>query len=118
MTTKHSIETEKFIDPICGMTVAPESAAGQYDFEGKTYYFCSNDCLNKFKQNPRVFLAEKKPEKSKIESEGVITILLTKKTKNTKMKKNYFDLMSFPSYVSWEICSSFQTASKYHSIQI
>jgi Cu+-exporting ATPase len=32
----------EFIDPVCGMSVAPETAAGKYDFEGKTYYFCSN----------------------------------------------------------------------------
>ncbi len=48
MTTKHSIETENFIDPICGMTVNPETAAGSYNHRGKTYYFCSNGCLQKF----------------------------------------------------------------------
>ena len=28
------------IDPICGMTVSPETAAGRYDYKGETYYFC------------------------------------------------------------------------------
>ncbi|MCA1589257.1 MAG: YHS domain-containing protein, partial [Acidobacteria bacterium] len=60
-----------FIDPICGMSVAPETAAGKYDFEGKTYYFCSAGCLNKFKQNPRVFLDGKKEEKLEAERKRV-----------------------------------------------
>ncbi len=42
---------EKIIDPICGMTVSPEVAAGEYQHDGKTYYFCSKNCLGKFKLN-------------------------------------------------------------------
>ncbi len=53
----------EFIDPVCGMSVVPETAAGKYDFEGETYYFCSAGCLNKFKQNPANFLEQKKEEK-------------------------------------------------------
>ena len=60
----------EFIDPVCGMSVAPETAAGKYDFEGETYYFCSTGCLNKFKQNPKNFLAEKQEEKHEAESQG------------------------------------------------
>jgi YHS domain-containing protein len=26
------------VDPVCGMTVDPKTAAGKFDFEGKTYY--------------------------------------------------------------------------------
>ena len=52
----------EFVDPVCGMTVEPETSAGEYDFEGQTYYFCSTGCLNKFKQNPTSFLKEKKEE--------------------------------------------------------
>jgi Cu+-exporting ATPase len=61
----------EFIDPVCGMSVAPEAAAGKYDFAGETYYFCSNGCLNKFRQNPRAFLEERKEEKLEAESQGV-----------------------------------------------
>ena len=39
-------------DPICGMTVDPNSAAGKHDYNGQTYYFCSQHCVNKFKENP------------------------------------------------------------------
>ncbi len=47
------------IDPVCGMTVNPETAAGQYDFDGKAYYFCSTGCLTKFKNDPGSFLKPK-----------------------------------------------------------
>ena len=40
---------EKVVDPICGMTISPETAAGEYKHDGKTYYFCSKGCLEKFK---------------------------------------------------------------------
>lgn len=68
MTANHSFETEKLVDPICGMAVAPETAAGKYDFQGETYYFCSTGCLNKFRQNPQNFLEGKKNEKQAEES--------------------------------------------------
>jgi Cu+-exporting ATPase len=45
------------IDPVCGMTVDPGHAAGSHDFEGKTYYFCSTHCVQKFKSDPRRYLA-------------------------------------------------------------
>ncbi len=46
----------KEIDPVCGMTVNPETAAGKHDVDGKTYYFCSKGCLEKFKNDPESFL--------------------------------------------------------------
>ena len=29
------------VDPICGMRIDSEEAAGTIEYEGKTYYFCS-----------------------------------------------------------------------------
>jgi Cu+-exporting ATPase len=63
--------SSEFVDPVCGMSVAPETAAGKHDFEGETYYFCSASCLNKFRQNPRSFLDNKRDEKLEAESQGV-----------------------------------------------
>ena len=40
----------EFIDPICGMTVTSETAAGSFTHNGETYYFCSTGCLEKFKK--------------------------------------------------------------------
>src|SRR6185369_6242225 len=39
------------IDPICGMTVDPNKAAGSYEYEGKAYYFCSTHCLHRFRES-------------------------------------------------------------------
>lgn len=46
---------EKFIDPICGMEVAPKSAFGKAEHEGVTFYFCSQTCLTTFNKNPHQF---------------------------------------------------------------
>ena len=54
-------------DPVCGMVVTPEKAAGHAEYQGQTYYFCSLHCLEKFKANPQQLLdkrAEKKEKKS------------------------------------------------------
>ena len=42
------MNSNQFIDPICGMTVDPKTAAGSYVQDGVTYYFCSKGCLQKF----------------------------------------------------------------------
>ena len=41
---------KKLIDPICGMTVAPETA-GKLEHNGETIYFCSKGCLEKFRRH-------------------------------------------------------------------
>src|SRR5678815_5506404 len=50
------VTTVAQIDPVCGMTVDPEHAAGSFEYQGKTYYFCSTHCLHKFRENPEAFL--------------------------------------------------------------
>jgi Cu+-exporting ATPase len=44
------------IDPICGMTV-PSDSHRNIEYEGKTYYFCSDHCLTRFGEDPGSFLA-------------------------------------------------------------
>ena len=46
------------VDPVCGMTVDPNSAAGSFEYKGQTYYFCSAHCLNKFRHDPESFIKE------------------------------------------------------------
>jgi len=43
-------------DPVCGMTVLPERAAGRHEHAGTTYYFCSTGCLDKFRADPERYL--------------------------------------------------------------
>jgi YHS domain-containing protein len=42
-------------DPVCGMDIEQDEAAGQSNFQGKTYYFCCNECKEKFDKNPQMF---------------------------------------------------------------
>ena len=44
------------VDPVCHMNVMPATAAGKYDYKGKTYYFCNPRCLERFRANPEQFL--------------------------------------------------------------
>jgi Cu+-exporting ATPase len=44
-------------DPVCGMDVEPESAAGSAQHEGKTYFLCSQTCLERFREDPHRYVA-------------------------------------------------------------
>lgn len=44
-------------DPVCGMTVDPETAAGKAEYKGKTYYFCSEGCRKAFEENPERYVS-------------------------------------------------------------
>jgi P-type Cu+ transporter len=46
------------IDPICKMEVDEKTAAGKYEYNGQTYFFCSQHCLAKFKEQPEKFLEQ------------------------------------------------------------
>lgn len=43
-------------DPVCGMEVAIDSARSIFEHHGTTYYFCSESCANKFKEDPSKFI--------------------------------------------------------------
>jgi len=48
--------SETVSDPVCGMNVAKSRAAATLAHEGVTYYFCCQNCANKFKADPRKYL--------------------------------------------------------------
>jgi Cu+-exporting ATPase len=54
------------IDPVCHMNVMPETAAGKFEYKGKTYYFCNPRCLERFSANPEQFLSPVKIETPKL----------------------------------------------------
>ena len=39
-------------DPVCGMNVEPNQAAGKSEYQSQTYYFCSASCKERFEQEP------------------------------------------------------------------
>ncbi len=46
------------IDPVCGMEVDEDAASGKSERDGKTYYFCSQECQEEFEDNPEIFLED------------------------------------------------------------
>jgi P-type Cu+ transporter len=40
-------------DPVCGMDVQPEQAAGQSEYQGHTFYFCCPVCKERFDKEPQ-----------------------------------------------------------------
>ncbi len=45
------------IDPVCGMSVEPDTAAAAWEHDGQTYFFCSVGCMERFREAPARFLA-------------------------------------------------------------
>jgi Cu+-exporting ATPase len=43
-------------DPVCEMMVEEGEEAGTFTYKGVKYYFCSQACVDRFKQNPESFL--------------------------------------------------------------
>ncbi len=44
-------------DPVCGMTVDPAKAAGESEYQGTKFLFCSSGCKRRFDLNPDAYLA-------------------------------------------------------------
>lgn len=71
------VQAANALDPVCGMKVDPAKAAGHYEHEGTTYYFCSPSCLNRFAAQPEKYLddpgshgmqsSDKAPESADVE---------------------------------------------------
>jgi len=43
-------------DPVCGMTVDPESAVAKRKYKGAIYYFCNPGCAKAFERSPDTFV--------------------------------------------------------------
>lgn len=55
---EHETETndkttdDKTKDPVCGMVIDKERAAGKSEYKDKIYYFCSIECKKALDKNP------------------------------------------------------------------
>jgi Cu+-exporting ATPase len=49
-------------DPVCGMSVNPETSKHRFEHNGTTYHFCSNSCRTKFEADPTKYLDKAKAE--------------------------------------------------------
>ncbi len=43
-------------DPVCGMTIDLNHAKAAAVHDGKSYYFCSTSCREKFEETPNIFV--------------------------------------------------------------
>ncbi len=50
----------KAVDPVCGMTVDPETSKYSSEHDGETYYFCCGGCQIKFEADPESYLTPAK----------------------------------------------------------
>jgi P-type Cu+ transporter len=55
------MDGKKHIDHVCGMNVESATAAGQTEYQGQTYYFCSESCRKKFEADPQAYLHKPQP---------------------------------------------------------
>ena len=73
-TTHHHPEpAEGVLDPVCGMTIDPAHAVGHFDYQGQTYYFCAESCLEQFRENPEHFLNPDKRAAASVDFEAEYT---------------------------------------------
>lgn len=43
-------------DPVCGMELEKDTAEGNVAHMGKTFFFCSEGCKNKFEKDPMKYM--------------------------------------------------------------
>ncbi|MBI3994779.1 MAG: YHS domain-containing protein, partial [Nitrospirae bacterium] len=48
--------TPTVTDPVCGMEILPSDSVGTHTHDGRTYYFCNESCLDRFREDPRRYL--------------------------------------------------------------
>ena len=58
----HHDHAHRVKDPVCGMTVDPQTTAHHATHEGRDYHFCAARCREKFVADPAAYLGERKPE--------------------------------------------------------
>jgi P-type Cu+ transporter len=55
---RHQDKGAQATDPVCKMTVDPDTAQHRHEYNAKTYVFCSAHCLHKFRSDPQSYLGE------------------------------------------------------------
>ena len=58
-------------DPVCGMTIAPQSARDHSLYQGTSYYFCSLSCKTKFDESPVQYLTAPEARSAALAQEGM-----------------------------------------------
>ena len=61
MTERHWVMDTSIVDSVCWMDVAGES-----EYNGKTFYFCSPGCKETFDSDPELYVDESNETKQKL----------------------------------------------------
>ena len=57
---KHEHHTSsEVVDPVCGMSITVEAAAGHIEHDGASYHFCSPSCMENFRADPERYLGHR-----------------------------------------------------------
>lgn len=49
-------------DPVCKMKVNKKEAKFSSEYNGEKHYFCSNNCQEKFKSDPKKYINQEKSD--------------------------------------------------------
>jgi P-type Cu+ transporter len=60
-------------DPVCGMSVNPETSKHRFEHSGTIYHFCSNGCRTKFEADPAKYLDKAEAEKAPMPAGTIYT---------------------------------------------
>ena len=68
----HAAAVAGVIDPVCGMTVDPDSSKHRSEYRGTTYHFCSARCRTKFDAAPPRYVEKSQATQPEHVPEGTI----------------------------------------------
>ncbi len=51
------LEEHMAIDPVCSMEIEERTAEFTSEYDGRTYYFCSEHCKEEFENDPEEYVA-------------------------------------------------------------
>ena len=69
---QHASSGAGVVDPVCGMTVDPQTSQHRSDYQGNAYHFCSAGCRTKFEAAPQQYLQKPAATQHADVSEGTI----------------------------------------------
>ena len=70
----HAHAAATVLDPVCGMTVNPETSKHRFDYRGETFHFCSAGCRTKFAADPISYLEKDSRPKAAVPDLSLIHI--------------------------------------------
>ena len=53
-------QRQQFVDPVCGMSVDPDTAAAKTRYNGIQIYFCAQGCKQTFEADPEKYAVKKR----------------------------------------------------------